>query len=110
MTPDGDGTANGGRSRQELNLEDYFRRMDDIFERSDRQLDDLSSGLTEAIDARTTVEDGVSRLDEYLTETRRVISTAIDEMEAFEEPSETSVQHAAFISAIRDARGKLDAL
>ena len=105
---DGDTTgaespADGNGDGDELSLEEYFQRIDAIFERSDEEIDALNTELTEATGPGVGLEDGITAIDDFLSESVTVLTDAVNEMEALNEPSEVSDAQADFTAAIRDA-------
>jgi uncharacterized phage infection (PIP) family protein YhgE len=104
---DGNGDGGGG---DELSLEEYFQQVDGIFERSDREIDALNDELSEATTLSTTVEEGVTAIDDFLTESIQVLSDAVDDLEALDAPEDVREQHTAFVSAVRDGIDQTEAL
>jgi hypothetical protein len=104
----GDGTANSANgdngAGDELSLEEYFQRIDDIFARSDEDLDALVEDLNTATGPGTDFDAAVSVLDQFVTDSIGVLSDSIDDMQAMNEPSDVRDEHEAFIAAIDEAR------
>jgi len=87
----------------ELSLGEYFQRIDGIFERSDRELDDLNRELQTTADAADTLEEEVEALEAFANASADVLSRALSEIDGIDEPAAVDEAHKAFVSAIGDA-------
>lgn len=93
--------SNGGDV--ELSLGEYFQRIDGIFERNDRELDDLNAQLQTASEAADTLEQEVEAMEAFARGATDVLSRSLSEIDGIDEPAEVDEAHKAFVSAIGDA-------
>ncbi len=100
----------GGSGGEELTMDEYFSRVDTVFEAADKD----TTGLEDAFDAdvaeAASFDEEIDLLLEFLTGTIGVFEAALADMEAISPPGEANDAHDEFVAAASDAMASTEQL
>jgi len=82
----------------QLSLEDYYNKIEGIFQNADQETKQSQSGLDAAINSARSLADELSAIDSFLTSVSTTIGDSIILMQALQPPAEVSPYHADFLA------------
>jgi hypothetical protein len=103
-------SACGDDDSQELTLEDYFGRIENIFQTADDKTVELGEEFDTDLAASDNLDGKVQVLETFLEETVVVFDDAITDMNEIDPPEEAEQAHADFVTAAQGTRDAAEEL
>ena len=85
----------------ELSLEEYFQRVDAIFEEVEERQDELEGMFDESNEEASTIEESIEALQDYVPRLVSVTIQGIDEMEELDPPQDAKEAHEEWLTAAK---------